>query len=49
MKISPVGPELFNADGKTERRDETIVAFRNVANEPKKRMIYNMPARWFSQ
>jgi len=43
MKISPVGAELFHADGradgKTERRDETIVAFRNFANAPKKCMI----------
>jgi hypothetical protein len=32
MKLSPVGAELFRADGRTDRHDE---AFRNFANAPK--------------
>jgi hypothetical protein len=35
MKIRPVGAELFQADGRTDRQagmTELIVAFRNFAN-----------------
>jgi len=35
MKIRPVGAELFNADGQTDRTKLTV-AFRNFTNEPKK-------------
>jgi hypothetical protein len=41
-KIRPVGAELFNADRqKKGRTDMTklIVAFRNFANAPKKRLL----------
>jgi hypothetical protein len=41
IKIRPVGGELFHADGQTDRQmdryDELIVAFRILANAPKKR------------
>jgi hypothetical protein len=35
IKISPVGAELFHADGRTDMK--LIVAFRNYANAPKKK------------
>ena len=35
MKIRPVGAELFNGDGKTDRLDETFRRFRNFAKAPK--------------
>jgi Ca2+-binding EF-hand superfamily protein len=35
MKIRPVGAELFQADGRTDKT-KLRVAFRNFANEPKK-------------
>jgi len=35
MKIRPVGAELFHADRLTDMTN-LIVAFRNIANEPKK-------------
>jgi len=38
MKIRLVGAELFLADGQTDMK--LIVAFRNVAIELKKRMLY---------
>jgi hypothetical protein len=34
MKIRPVGPELFHADGQTDIT-KLIVTFRNFANAPK--------------
>ena len=34
MKISPVGAELFHADGRTDMTKLTV-AFRNFANAPK--------------
>jgi hypothetical protein len=34
MKICQVGAESFHADGRTDMT-ELIVAFRNLANEPK--------------
>jgi hypothetical protein len=37
MKIRPVGAELFNADGRTDRwidMTKLIVSFRNFANAP---------------
>jgi len=33
MKMSPVGAELFHADGRTDMK-KLIVAFRNFANAP---------------
>ena len=41
VKILPVEAELFHADGRTDRRTDMtklIVAFRNFANAPKKRV-----------
>jgi len=41
VKILPVEDELFHADGRTDRRTDMtklIVAFRNFANAPKKRV-----------
>jgi hypothetical protein len=38
MKIRPIGAELFHADGQTDMK--LMVAFRNVANELKKRTLY---------
>ena len=38
MKILPVGPELFHADGRTDGQtgvSELIHAFRNTANASK--------------
>ena len=35
MKIRPVGAELFDADGRTDRK--LMVAFRNFAKAPKMR------------
>jgi hypothetical protein len=35
MKIRPVGAELYNVDGRTDRPDELKVAFRSFANAPK--------------
>jgi predicted NAD/FAD-binding protein len=35
MKICPVGAELVRADGRTDRHDEAMVAFRNFAKAPK--------------
>jgi len=35
IKILPVGAELFQADGRTDKT-KLIVAFRNSANAPKK-------------
>jgi hypothetical protein len=32
MKIRPVGTELFHADGKTDKYDETSTRFPNFAN-----------------
>jgi hypothetical protein len=40
MTIPLVGTELFHADGRTDRRDEVVVAFRNFAKAPKKVGIY---------
>jgi len=40
MKIRPVGAEPFHEDERTDRRTDMTkltVAFRNFANEPKKR------------
>ena len=42
MKIRPVGAELFNADGQTDRRTdntELIVAFCNFSNATKKTVL----------
>jgi hypothetical protein len=39
MKIGPVGAELFNADGRTDRRTDVTkqtVAFSNFVNAHKK-------------
>ena len=33
MKIHPVGADLFHADRRMDRRDETVT-FRSFANEP---------------
>jgi hypothetical protein len=38
MKIRPVGAKLFHADGQTYMK--LMIAFRNAANELKKRMLY---------
>jgi len=35
MKIHPVGAELFNADGRTERHTKLVVTFDKFANSPK--------------
>ena len=35
MKIRPVGPDLYHADGRTDSHNEVILAFRNFANAPK--------------
>jgi hypothetical protein len=35
MKLRLVGPEFFHADGRTNRHDENIVAFRKFATVPK--------------
>jgi len=43
MKIRPVGPEMFHADGRTDRQTymmKLTVAFRNFANAPKKHNQY---------
>ena len=37
MKIRPVGAELFCVDGQTDMA-KLIVAFRNFADAPKKRL-----------
>jgi len=37
MKISPVGIELFHADGQTDMAKLTV-SFRNFANSPEKSM-----------
>jgi hypothetical protein len=37
MKIRPVGAELFYLDGRTDMK-KLIVAFRNFANAPKKKL-----------
>jgi hypothetical protein len=34
MKIGPVGAELFYADGRADRHNETKIAFRNFASAP---------------
>jgi hypothetical protein len=34
VKIRPVGTELFQADGRTDRYRQLTVAFRNSANTP---------------
>jgi len=40
MKTRPVGPELFHADGRTDRHMTMLrVASRNVANKPNKNKI----------
>jgi hypothetical protein len=33
MKIRPVGAELFNADGRTDRHDETNGGFSNASKK----------------
>ena len=38
MKIHPVGPELFHADGRTDM-PKLIVAIRSFANAPKKKSL----------
>jgi hypothetical protein len=39
MKISPVGAELFHADGRTDMTKLTV-AFRNFANAPLKKCLF---------
>jgi len=41
MKIRPVEAELFHADKRTDGQTKTklLVAFRNFANTPKKRIL----------
>ena len=34
-KICPVGSKLFHADGRTNRHEKQIAAYRNFANAPK--------------
>ena len=38
MKIRPVGAELFHTNGQTDMT-KLIVALRNFANEPKKKIV----------
>jgi hypothetical protein len=40
MKIRPVGAELCQADGQTDRMTKLIVAFRNFANASKNELSY---------
>jgi len=35
MKIRPVGPDLFHADGQTDKHDEANSRFCNFANATK--------------
>jgi len=36
MKMHPVGAEMFLAAGRTDIRDEAVVAFRSLVNAPTK-------------
>ena len=46
MKIRPVAAELYRAEGQTDVT-KLIVAFRNVANEPK--IIYKINKIWIPE
>jgi hypothetical protein len=60
MKISPVGAELFQADGQTDRQTDRqpaermemtklIFAFRNFSNAPKKHLLLFRDGSIFAQ
>jgi hypothetical protein len=45
MKIRPVGPELFYADGQMDMT-KPIVAFRQFANAPENEAVFYAAARF---
>ena len=48
MKIGPVGTELFNADGRTDRMTKLTVDFRSFPNAPKKNGVCRYDAVLYS-